>query len=353
MNFANLRLFGVSAVLLVLWPGFAILSGAAAQSQVGSAPRPVSVQDFPRAETDMYFSGFVKQGAFGKFQHRREPISVDKQDVIRTNRDTLYSEAVFDLDAGPVTIVLPDSGKRYMALLIVNEEAYSPAVVYAPGRYTFSKEEMGTRYISAVIRTLVDPNDPKDIEIVHQLQDRIKAEQAGPGKFEIPDWDPVSQKKIRESLLVLSSMEGENPPPRFGWKDQVDPIAHLIATASGWGGNPLEAAKYNSVYPKSNDGRTVYKLTVKDVPVDGFWSITVYNKEGYMVKNELAAYSVNNITAKPNADGSVTVQFGGCQKQTLNCLPTVPGWNYVVRMYRPGPEILNGSWKFPAAESVK
>jgi hypothetical protein len=40
-------------------------------------------------------------------------------------------------------------------------------------------------------------------------------------------------------------------------------------------------------------------------------------------------------TARPNADGSVTVQFGGCTKDTLNCLPTFPGWNYVVRLYRP------------------
>jgi hypothetical protein len=116
----------------------------------------------------MYLSGFVKQGALGKFVHRREPASLDKQDVVRTNRDTLYSNGVFDLDAGPVTIVLPDSGNRYMALLIVNEDAYSPSVKYAPGRYTCTKDEMGTRYIAALIRTLVDPNDPQDMDSVHR-----------------------------------------------------------------------------------------------------------------------------------------------------------------------------------------
>jgi hypothetical protein len=268
------------------------------------------------------------------------------------NRDTLYSAAVFDLDAGPVTITLPDAGKRYMAILMVNEDAYSPTVVYAPGRYTFSKEKLGTRYVSALIRTLVDPQDPKDIQTTNVLQDGIKVEQANVGKFEVPNWDPASQKKIRDALIVLAGMQGDDAPQKFGWKGEVDPIFHLIGTASGWGGNPREAAQYVNVYPKANDGKTVYKLTVKDVPVDGFWSITVYDKDGYFEKNDLGAYSVNNITAKPSADGSVTVQFGGCQKDNVNCLPIVAGWNYSVRMYRPRKEILDGAWKFPAPQPV-
>ena len=45
---------------------------------------------------------------------------------------------------------------------------------------------------------------------------------------------------------------------------------------------------------------TIYKLNVKDVPVDGFWSITLYNAEGYLMKNDQDAYSFNNITAKKN-----------------------------------------------------
>ena len=104
---------------------------------------------------------------------------------------------------------------------------------------------------------------------------------------------------------VLATMRGSETGVMFGAKGEVDPIAHLIGTAVGWGGNPKSAAVYMGVYPRENDGKTVHRLTVKDVPVDGFWSISLYNDKGYFEKNELAAYSLNSLTAKPNPDGAI------------------------------------------------
>src|SRR5262249_1358814 len=138
----------------------------------------------------------------------------------------------------------------------------------------------------------------------------------------------------------------------FGPKGQVDPVRHLLGTAGGWGGNPDKDATYLSVTPARNDGKTVFRLNVKNVPVDGFWSISVYNAEGYFQKNDLNAYSVNNITGT-RSDGGVVVQFGGCDGRIANCLPITPGWNYTVRLYRPRPEILNSTWKFPEAQLVQ
>ena len=110
-------------------------------------PVPVTVQNFVRAETDMYFGGFVKKGAFGKFYHDREPANIDKQDVIRINRDTLYSQAVFDLDACPVTITVPDAGKRFMSVMIMDQDHYVPVVYYGEGSYTLTRKQIGTRYV--------------------------------------------------------------------------------------------------------------------------------------------------------------------------------------------------------------
>jgi hypothetical protein len=79
------------------------------------------------------------------------------------------------------------------------------------------------------------------------------------------------------------------------------------------------------------------------------WSIGVYNTDGYFQKNDFNAYSLNNITSKTKADGSVAIQFGGCDGTIPNCLPTMNGWNYTVRLYRPRTEMLSGRWKFPEA----
>lgn len=93
-------------------------------------------------------------------------------------------------------------------------------------------------------------------------------------------------------------------------------------------------------------------MNVRNVPVDGFWSISVYNAAGFFQKNPFDAYSLNNITAMKGPDGSVAVQFGDCDGKTPNCLPIMPGWNYMVRFYRPRSQILDGSWKFPRPQPV-
>jgi len=317
-------------------------------------PLRVTVDNFNRAESDLYFSRFVKQGGFGKFIHERELAPIDKQTVVRLNRDTLYSFGVFDMSAGPITVTLPETGQRFMSLQVINEDHYAQDVYYSPGRFTISKEQVGTPYVALAIRTFVDPNSPADLNEVHALQDAIKVEQGGPGRFAVPEWDQESQTKIRQAFLNLAAANGGLDSARmFGRKDQIDPVQHLIGSAAGWGGNPASAATYVGVNPAQNNGKTVYRLTVRDVPVDGFWSISVYNADGFFVKNSDNAYSLNNVTAKPNADGSFTIQFGGCDRKTPNCLPIMSGWNYTVRMYRPRAEILDGSWQFPEAEPVE
>lgn len=277
--------------------------------------QPVSPDNFARAESDLYFSHIVEDGGFGVLNHTRELTPLDNQLVIRQNRDTLYSAGVLDLDAGPVTITLPDSAGRFMSMQIISEDHYVPTVVYAPEEVTLIRESVGTRYVAAAIRTLVDPNSGADVAAVHALQDAVTVTQAAPGAFEIPQWDPASQKTVRDALIVLSTTLSDTVRT-FGSKDAVDPVRHLVGTAYAWGGNPEHDALYLSVFPPHNDGTTVHRLTVGAVPVDGFWS--------------------------------VTIQFGG--SGAPNLLPITAGWNYIVRLYRPGPEVLSGDWVFPRAE---
>ncbi len=97
-------------------------------------------------------------------------------------------------------------------------------------------------------------------------------------------------------------------------------------------------------------------MTVKDVPLDGFWSVNVYNARGYFEPNSANAYVVNSVTGKKGADGSVTIQFGGDPATAgdgVNVLPITPGWNYMVRLYRPRKENSDETWRFPEAQLMR
>jgi len=326
-------------------------SVALAQSPSGTDV-PVTVDTYNRAQSDAYFGLTVKAGALGKFMHGRELAPIDRRGIIRPNRDTLYSLAVFDFDAGPATVALPDPGKRYMVMQVANEDQYTPAVYYGAGSHTLTKEGIGTRYGIVVVRALFDPTNRQDVQQVHALQDAVKVSQQSPGTFEIPKWDQASLKKVRAALLQLGETISDTRRMFGAKEDQVDPVRHLVGSALLWGGLPEKDALYLPITPAQNDGSTVHKLTAKDVPVDGFWSVTVYNSEGYLQPNQYNAYSVNTINAKRGAEGSVAIQFGSCDGEIPNCLPIIKGWNYTVRLFLPRLEILNGTWRFPEAQPV-
>jgi len=344
-------LFAVMAV--VIGGGtFAPPAESAAPASPAGEARPVTPETFPRAETDLHFSSFVKDAGLGKFTHQRAPAAVDKQRAVRIDRDTLSSTAVFDLNAGPVTITLPDAGKRFLSMQMIDEDGYTPDVVYGPGSHTLAKNEIGARYVMAVVRIFVAADDPKDIDAVHALQDALRVDQpGGPGAFQTPNWDASQQAEVRTGLVVLA-LTLPDTKGMFGRRGEVDPVRHLIGSATAWGGMPEKDALVLGVTPDHNDGKTIYRLEAKDVPVDGFWSISVYNERGFFEPNPQHAYALNSVTAKSELDGSVVVQFGGCAGPVANCLPTPPGWNYLIRLYRPRAAILSGEWKFPQPKAV-
>jgi hypothetical protein len=314
----------------------------------------VTPDNFIRAESDVYMAAQLKDGAFGRFKHTREVAPVDRQLIVRLNRDTIYSSGVFDLDAGPVTITMPDPGARFLSALIINQDHFNPEVFYGAGTHTLTRQSVGTRYVMVGVRIFVDPNNPEDMRQANALQDAITASQpGGPGTFEIPNWDPVSQKKVREALMALSNTLPDLRYAAGPNRSAVDPVRRIAAAASGWGLNPDRDAIYLNVFPEKNDGKTAHRLAVKDVPVEAFWSVTVYTAEGFFNPNELNAYSINSVTGRKGDDGAITIQFGDCSRETPNCLPITKGWNYMVRLYRPSQEILNGTWSFPVAEPLQ
>ena len=158
-----------------------------ARAQSPADAVPVTVQNFTRAEFDNYLAVNVKKAGLGRLAHNREFASIEDQTVIRLNRDTLYSFGVFDLAAAPVTVTLPDAGKRFMSLQIINEDHYVPFIAYDHEPHMLTEQNVGTRYVLVAVRTLVDPSDPRDLDEVHRLQDAIKVSQKDAGKLELPN----------------------------------------------------------------------------------------------------------------------------------------------------------------------
>jgi hypothetical protein len=338
-----------SALVLVL--GAAVILTGAANLE---AAEPVTVDTFVRAESDhsirANLAKFQALGVgIGEIVHARDPVTPESQTVIRSNQDTLYSMVVLDLSK-PVKITLPDTGGRYISLHVINQDHYM-FVETEPGTYDLDEHSVGTRFALVIIRTFVDPADPADVEKVHAIQDAITVTGGGKGPYEAPDWDEKALAAGRKALNDFAVL-GFDTTYAFGRKEETRPIDHLIGAAAGWGGLPRSTAVYFVESVAKNDGVTPHAVTAKDVPVDAFWSITVYNADGYLEANDRGVNSYNNVTAKANPDGSYTIYFGSCADGRVNCIPITPGWNYTIRLYEPRKEILDGSWTFPRIEPV-
>jgi len=319
------------------------------------APAPVlaediTIQNLMRAESDTMFRATMQTSGIGvgEIDHEREVAAADKpQPIIRANQDTLYSVAVVDLSE-PVTVTLREGDGRFQSVLVISQDHYNFA--YAdPGSYELTEEEVGTRFAMLLFRTFIDAGDPDDAARAHAVQDGIAIEGGGAGPFEAPDWDLEALAAARQAVSDLAEVVGLESTTSFGRRGEIDPLDHLIGMA-GWAGQPGATAQGIVGAVDVNDGETPHVVTLRDVPVDAFWSITVYDADGYLAPNDLGRNSYNNTSATPNKDGSYTIHFGGCEDGRINCIPITPGWNYTVRLYQPRAEILDGSWTFPDIE---
>lgn len=304
----------------------------------------VDVDNFKRVETDTMIDRMLPIiGGLGVFHHDRVLAPLDQQPVIRQNRDTLYSVAIVDLSAGPVTLTIPEVGDRYISVMVINQDHYINRVFHDAGAYPLTIDEFHTPHLIVAARTLFDPASTSDIAAVHALQDQLTLTASGPQQFSHLEYDPDSHKQVRDALLVLGKTMG-GLAGCFGAKADVDPVHHLVGTALGWGGLPDAEASYINVDPRLPVGR--YSMTFRDVPADAFWSVSVYNAAGYFEPGPSGITNVNSVFARKNDDGSTTVHLGDYGDGVPNSIPLPEGWNLLIRLYRPRLNEL-ASWTTP------
>ena len=309
----------------------------------------VNVDNFVRAATDAEIGKYLAlSGGVNKLFHLRVPTPVDQQPTIRMNRDTLYSMSIIDITEG-ASVTLTDAGQRYISAHIINQDHYMD-VYSGGGTYSIDMEKYATPYVVLIVRTLVDSSDAADVADVQSLQDQIQVDAGSARPFIMPNYDEESFEAVLEAALSLA-VHIPDSQATFGMRDEVDDIRHFLGAAFGWGGLPSSEAFYLNVEPNLPVGE--YRIHVPaDVPVDAFWSVSLYNARGFFEENDLDAYNVNSVTGKREEDGSMVVHLGGCGDARPNCLPIMEGWNYAVRLYQPRDEVTAGTWEYPAEEPV-
>jgi hypothetical protein len=324
---------------------------AAADSKTSSDLVTVDAFNYVRAKTAIQFDKYLSRadGKINTFYHRRAVVGIDAKSSKRLNRDTLYSAAIVDISQG-ATVVMPDVGDRYVSVQVVNEEGFTNKVFHGGGSHSLTVKEFDTPYVWLLVRTLVFDSIAGDVAAANALQDQMKINSASAKTYTHPAYDPVSFVDTTTPLLELGKGIKDNSKAA-GTKQQVDPIKQLLLSAYGFGTLPETESFLITVEPNLSSNKA-YTLTVKDVPVDSFWSLAMYNKDGYFEENEYNSYGFGDRTAKKNSDGSVTLHFGG-SPENINFIPLSEGWNYVVRLYRPRAEVLDGTWEFPEVKEVR
>jgi len=312
----------------------------------------VTDENYSLAETDGVIEGYVKKIAaatntngVGVLMHYRKGAEPKDRTIMRINFDTIYSWAIVDLTE-PATLTMPETNGRYQSAWIVSEDGYYPGAFTTPGEHKITKEWIGgARYAVIVMRTQVNVRDPADLAKAHALQDQLKLTQNDKGS-----WAPENQWGQKEVLAMRAKyMEignGMSTSDMFGKKGGISLKNRNAGNAFGWGGFTPDQAVYPQYFPKTNAPQT---LTLKDVPVNAFWSVTVYDEEGFPKTD---TYNINSAFAEADKDGSVTINFGG-DKNAKNYMETFDGWNFTLRMYQPTDAYFNGTWKKPELKLVK
>ena len=316
---------------------------ATAPSAQAAAGVQVTPETYIHAESDRQFGNIVKMaGGVNRLFHFRSPTPLDKQNVVRMNRDTLYSMGVVDTSKG-ATITVPElPTDRYVSVYLVDNDHYCPGVIYTAGKHELPRD---TKYLAIGVRIqVIDPTNAAEIAVVNKLQDQFSIESASADPLPEFQWDLASLKALtaeyEKESAQYSSFSGMQGP-----RGKVNEKTRHVAAAAGWGLFPDRDAMYLN-YSGGQDAARCYKATY-GVPENGaFWSITVYGNDGYMKSD---SNIVNSSTVKLDADGRFTVHFGSQKAcgDVPNRLDTSVGWNYILRIYRPGPSVLDGTYKLP------
>ncbi len=207
------------------------------------------------------------------------------------------------------------------------------------------------------------------------MLERIAKLGIGPGKtFKLDSFTPEVRNAIEEGMRDGVKLMNETPRGEDvnGWRIALDlgRYGTKYPYRAGWtfygvGGNLAEDAVYpfgeTQADGKPFDSAHKYELHfTKDQipPVNAFWSVTMYDKDSYLVPNAINRYALGDRSRmKFGKDGSLTIYIQrdspGKDKES-NWLPSPKEGTFklALRLYSPKEDVAKGTWKPPAVRQV-
>lgn len=312
-----------------------LLSACADEGNVTSEPVkdmgglvPVTLENYEIAESDLAFNNISKFVGTNQFLHFPvEEFDLDNQTVVRMNRDTIYSGAIVNASEG-ASLKLPESDGRYISAMVVQNDHYIDQVFKSPGEHAIESE---TDYVMVAVRIRANVNDPNDGDKIRALQRAVSISVNADEPHVMPNYDMKQLVALREDLAAEAIAIGSMANMQGG-HGEVDPKMHLMGTAAGWGLLPDANARYIPYGQEDGEGCFTATYTVPPFNPPGFFSITMYDRDGWIF-DDRAILNEQNITF--NEDGTFNAMFGDCGEDAKNNLPIVDGWNFLLRVYEP------------------
>lgn len=305
---------------------------------------PVMLENYKTAESDLAFSNVTKFVGTNQWLHSpADALDLNRQTVVRMNRDTIYSGAVVNASEG-ASITLPEPDGRYMSAMVVQNDHYIDQVFKSPGEHVIDSE---TDFVLVAVRIRSNPEDPQDAEKIRALQQKLRISAKASDPHVMPNYDMEQLLALRDELAAEAAKKG-SLNNMSGARGTVDERMHLLGTAAGWGLLPDSNARYLSY--GQEDGQGCFRATYSVPPFNepGFFSITMYDADGWLFSDHAI---LNEFNIEFNDDGTFDAYFGECGDNTKNNLPIVDGWNFLMRIFEPRLNELD-SYSLPVPEKL-
>jgi len=298
----KVSLFGI-IILAIL--GLATTADANSESVV------ITPDNFIHADSTRAFFKEIDQskGEVNIVRPVRELTNADNQDVIRMNRDTLYTRVVLNVKGGASITTKEYEGYQNINILDVNHSQ----IATLTGHGTLIVDEaMLTEghHVYVIVRTGLLRNLPEKEMMAkgHKAQDNISVSFKSSEPFvasvnyDFSTLDIVKYKILKEFALNPKKGAAKNG---LGTLKERDPDAARVVVAIGWGA----LSGVDAAYAAFTGSKERVSFTITDKPnanETGFTSITIYNVDGYIATIN---YAINSDDMIPNKDGSHTITF--------------------------------------------